>query len=80
MQHIKSIMIFAGDSAGHYITHDAGAWVIRHRHFEPVNVEKTYSNIISALSALERVSRVPSSLFEVGYPDFATIPILRRAG
>lgn len=77
MQDIKSIIVMAGDSQGHFIECVSGHWHLADKQgVKP----KTYANVIAALSELERAAKIPSTLFTVAYPDFAIIPIQRRVG
>jgi hypothetical protein len=73
---IFAIIVFANDSAGHYIEKRNGAWFVNSKTMKGA---KAIPNIIRALSELERVSGVPCEMFEIGWPDAAIIPI-RRVG
>lgn len=77
IQSVKSIMVFAGSSGGHYANYRDRAWFID----TPTGQgNKSFSSLINALSELERVTKVPADMFTVGYPDMAIVPILRRVG
>jgi hypothetical protein len=75
MQHIQSIMVMAGDPSAHRVECDSGKWHIAN---EYGRLPKVYPNIISALSALERVTGGNSNNVQVAHPDCAVIPINRH--
>lgn len=75
MQHIQSIMVMAGDRLAHRVECDNGKWYLANK---DTRLPKVYPNIVSALSALERVTGQHSNVFQVAYPDCAVIPINRH--